>query len=287
MFVKCPLCDVRLRTITATHLKSHKISTRIFRRRFPNSPMVSLELIELRAQMSGEAQRERIRTDLNFAEEKKRQGKYLADIRAAMSPQQNAEIQKKAVTSFMAQTTSEQRVKNSTKGHTCAVEKYPDLSARGGRIGGQWWKTTEGRELASERAINMWASGRVESIRTKNREHAISGRIQMIFSHAKPTKSEKVFIALITELGLPLTYMGDGRLRVPTPGTLRHWRCPDFVSTMNEKKIVLLDRQTPEPFLAAEEQAAYEAVGYTVMRVKYSQMRRVGTIATLRSYLCE
>jgi hypothetical protein len=247
---------------------------------FPWAPLVSLASETLRLA--------RLRTHLS---ERMRDPAWQAKLRAQAAKLNRAGLEEKlrrgrlSRDSRMQHSTPTERSALSSKGRQAALKKYPDLSARGGKIGGAYWRTPEGRARASAKFKRAWDSGAMDAAAEKNRGHALSGRIPALFSKAKPTAAERAFLAFAQAHSLPLTYTGDGRLRVPTPGTLRHWRNPDFISTLNPQRAVLLDRSAPLRALEVEEMEAYRAAGYTVMRVRFSRMGRPQTLRDLRAFL--
>jgi hypothetical protein len=200
------------------------------------------------------------------------QGERLAASRAALSPQQNARIQRKSVATFLVKTTKKERSENSARGYAAAIQKYPDLHIRGNRdFAAQ--RAPEARMKQSRRARQLWRQRKYRvRIAEANSRAAIDGRIPVIFRRARPTTRERKMIALLREWGISLRYVGDGSFRVPTPGGQRHWRNPDFINEAT-RKILLLDLFRTAH--ADVETADYVQAGWQVLRVKTDEMKVV------------
>jgi hypothetical protein len=276
LFVSCPICQKQMRMLTITHLRVHEITVEVFRQRFPKALFESPASSAARTKKSSSRQAERLRSDPSFLAEKKRQGQRLAAVRAALSSEQNASIQRQSVATFLQRTTAEERSAQGIAARAIALAKHPDLSARGGAASAAWKRLPENRRKAAERFRRMWQSrGHRSRIATANSRAAIDGRIPVIFRRARPTTRERKMISLLRGWGIPLLYVGDGSFRVPTPGGLRHWRNPDFINEA-ARKILLLDLFRTAH--ADVETADYLQAGWQVLRVKTDEMRDAETL---------
>lgn len=291
-FVTCPICGKQLRSITLTHVRMHALTMVEFRAKFPTVSLTSktsetLRKAKLQASIA-------IRfADLTYREEWAR--KHLPRLQAShtnVSPAEKSRRQAKVEQTKRVRYSSEQRREWAAMAGRATIAKHPWIMRVGAEALARFARSPEGRVMSSVEARKRWATGAMESMRGKNRHHAISGRIPVRFSKARPTPAEQAFITVIAENSLPLIYVGDGRMRVETPGTDRHWRNPDFVSTTDRTAIVLLDLQrgrklrsmtTQARFL--EETTAYQVVGFRVFRIRVAEMTNATVLHALRVFL--
>lgn len=290
-FVTCPICNKQLRSITLTHVRVHTLTMAEFRTKFPTAPLMSqasevLRQSKLRASVATRF------SDATYREEWSR--KYLTRLQAShvnVSPVEKTRRMAKSKQTTETRYSPEQRHAWAMAGGKAAIAKHPWLMQVGVAALARFARSPEGRALSAVEAKKRWDTGAMEPMREKNRQHALSGRIPVRFSKAKPTPAEKAFIAVIAANNLPLVYVGDGRMRVETPQTRRHWRNPDFVSTTDRTAIVLLDLQRGKPrnpttqVQYTEETAAYQAAGFRVFRVRAVEMNDLTVLQALRVFL--
>jgi hypothetical protein len=222
--------------------------------------------------------------DPAFAAEKRAHGTRLAEMRATLSLEVNAIIQRKSTATFLARTTAAERAAAASRAAAAARKIHPNLSQMGGRAAGAFWRSAAGREMASTKFLAAWKHGQMDSIAAKNRAHTISGRIPCVFRMAKPTPTEREMITFLTARKIALPYTGDGSLRVPIPpGGRRNWRVPDFAD-LPLRAAILLDRLTPsEPLLEAQD---YRAAGWRTLRVRAQLLRTPDALeALIRNFL--
>lgn len=292
LFVTCPICDKRLRSITLTHTRMHALTMPEFRSKFPAAAIVSKASEALRKKNLRESIKTRF-ADSTYREQWAR--RYLPRLQAAhtnVAPAEKARRMAKVEQTKRARYSPEQRRAWSVAGGKSAIAKHPWLMKVGAEAMVRFARSSEGRALSSAETKKRWDMGAMESIREKNRQHAISGRIPVRFAKSRPTPAEKAFIHVIAENKLPLIYVGDGRMRVETPKTDRHWRNPDFVSTSERTAIVLLDLQRGRKPRSptgqtkfSKETAAYQAAGFRVFRVRVSEMMDSNVLDALRVFL--
>ena len=273
-FVICPVCQKTFRSLTNTHLKTHQLTIQKVLDRWPGLQLESAATKAERTAKVAAAQRKRLEEDPKFVEKKRTQGKRLAQIRASLTAEENAEIQARSTATYLAKTTAEERSAKSAVANKIARDKYPDLSSRGGKAGGKYWQTEEGRRRASEKFLAIWESAdyRVK-MSLANLKSVLDGRTPLIVKN-RPTSLEKKLLVVLKDLSSPLIYTGDGSLRIVIPNGNRWWRNPDFVLP-GSNTIVLLDGPASNRKERAKEEEDYMKVRINVVRISYLELRKL------------
>jgi len=270
--VSCPLCQEKMRMISNKHLAIHGLDTQSFKKRFPGSRRLPLEMAKRRSLKASATLKSRPESIAIL----RATGKRLAEYRRGLPTELNSTIQSKSAATFMSRIPPAKRIENGRRGGLIAHAKNPNLidfalKSRGGQDNRKFWSSEEGRAYRGTLSKDMWTKdSHRENVASKNRAHAISGRIPVRFPHIRPTRAEKAFINVIERHHLPLDYTGDGRFRIVIPpGGKRHWRNPDFV-IRGQKKVVLLDGYFKE---VKEETRDYvRAGGWKILRVSVPEL---------------
>lgn len=281
-FAACPVCGSEMRKVTNTHLRTHGLTAATLREKFPDAVLEPSESSRDRVARG----RVTLANRPESVAKLRANGKRLAAFRAGLSSRESAKIQARSRATSMARTTAEERTEKARRAALAAHEAHPELRHKRWRASAPYWQSPEGREVARKRTTKLWKDpAHREAVAEKNRAHAISGRIPVVFSHVKPSKWEKLMIAFAAKHKLPLTYVGDGRCRVTIPkGGARAWRNPDFV-VPETSKVMLFDAFTAKGERAAEEMD-YRRAGRQVLRVDLRELKVPETLlAKLRAFI--
>jgi len=263
-FVTCMICKRPFRAISNTHLRSHGMTVQEYKKKHSSQ----VEAPATKAERLAASDRERKRLlaeDPEFKRKLQLTGKRLAEFRASLPPQQNAEISAKSAQSYLENSTPEERQANSRKGLKKAKEHFPNVHSMGGKASQKkFWQTAAGRARASQRAKEMWKDpAHRANVSAKVRQAVLEGRIPLRPKHVRPTAYERQLVAICAKHNLPLEYTGDNSLRLPIPNGNRSWRNPDFI-VPNTRKVVLLDAYLRN---TDEEDQDYQAVKIQVLRI--------------------
>jgi hypothetical protein len=270
-FVRCPACKKKFGTITITHVRTHGITMKQFRAKWPNAQFEAPARIAARTAKASTTLRQRIQTDPAYKRFWTRHGQKLAAYRRKLTPRQNAILQQRSTKTFLATTTFRQRSEHGKATYAATLAKHPDLCSRGGKEGGKFWKTLAGRRLKSKQTKRLWRDPKFRKRVSKaNSKAAINGRIPVRFNKSRPTTLEKQMIGLLAKWTMPFRYTGEGSFRIPIANGHRNWRNPDFIHTKGIKAALLLDSYVTAQ--QAQETQEYETVGWTVIRVSTAEM---------------
>ena len=247
--------------------------------------MVAPALKRLRSEKGQATMRTKRQTDPEYRARWREMGTKLATFRASLSSAENAAIQQRSTTTYLATTTSEERAAISRCAGKATAQKYPDNWQCAQKASTEKARSPEGRAAASARFTRLWQDPQHrEKVSKANRQAVLDGRIPLLVRSVRPTPAEKRLIELILAWKLPLQYVGDNRLRIPTPRGTRHWRNPDFVCK-GQQKVVLLDQASSRP-TQSQETAEYERAGYSVLRVLWRELKSTKVLeARLRAFL--
>jgi uncharacterized C2H2 Zn-finger protein len=204
----------------------------------------------------------------------------MAERLRSLRPMDNAETRLKMATTQSARMTaqwqqddwaSQQRLRLQTPAHR-------ENSAKGGHATASFWRSPEGRQMASERAIQMWADPARREAQSAQRKAFLrqnpAAALRFIsagHNAGRPTSLERVVIEATQ--GMAVTYTGDGA-RWFTTKEGRHLN-PDFTAT--GRRVILVDgAYWHPPAQVSSETAAYESMGFRVLRLSEQQVKTLG-----------
>jgi len=158
---------------------------------------------------------------------------------------------------------------------SCRTPEFRETAAKGGKKTAAFWRSPEGRKIASMRSKKLWADERHRKLMSeKRKQHLLDHPDKKIqFVHAgwnaqRPTKLERRAIEILVDL--PVFYTGDGTRWITTPKG-RHLN-PDF--SVEGKKVILVDGDYwHPPNQKRSETLAYKSAGFSVLRLSEDQVK--------------
>ncbi len=252
--VNCLICNRSMFKITNSHLRKHSLTPQEYKKKFPNSNLISLmTLNKHKSSMLGKKHSKKTKRKLSLAHKGKvlseetriKIGKSLKGIKRSEEYKQKLRnYYKKNQHPFKGKKHSQEALRKISetgkgripwnKGRRCSEEIRNKIS-----------KKLKGRPLSRKTRIKMSISHKGKkisesakkkiSIAHKGKIHSKKHIINFLKSIKKsPNKFEKECMALFKNHNLPLKYVGDfNNLNFFIAG-----RVPDFVST-NDKKIIV------------------------------------------------
>ena len=268
--VTCPICGQSLGAITFRHVQAHGLTMEQFRAAHPGARLRHPDTNRIATAKSAATLRERIATDPAMAENFRKRGERLATLSVSLDAEERRERHARARATRITTSTPEERQEAARKGGKACAAAHPEHYHRAGAALADFKRRPEERANMAQHTKARWLDPAYrDNMVTKNRAHALSGRIPLALPGLRPTANERRMIAFCAKHKIDLLYVGDGSFRIDTPEGARHWRNPDFIEP-GSKKAVLLDS-----FLAdthEQEIADYRAAGWSVIRVALAEI---------------
>lgn len=209
-YVLCEICKSPKKAINTAHVKKHGITTKDYRRIYPNSPM--------KPKNFREAQRRRRLEDWENPEYRERM------IRFITSP----EIKKRSLEAIQ---TPEYRERKSQIMLTF-FENHPEIKEKISIFQKEFASTPKGKKDRIKAGRSHNGKGGHVTWERMNMGERVNKMVKMWKAiNQRPTKPELEMIDLIRSFHLPLEYVGDQSFYIGTKN-------PDFIDTLGLKKAV-------------------------------------------------